>query len=157
MKQKILLIIGLPGSGKSTYIEQHQNVFNDFVICDDYHKSALQKSRAFKDSVYYADVRNALILGKSVVMADIAWCKSERLDMVISGLRGLLKELKINPLLEFLYFENNPEVCKRNAIHRGRKERIDRELEFIDEISKQYRIPNDIVPIKIVNAREGSK
>ncbi len=123
-------------------------MFHNFVVCDDYHKSALQKSRAFNDSIYYNGVRTALLSGKSVVMADIAWCKFERLDIVTKGLQELCKELKINPPIEFLYFENNPEACKRNAVHRGRKERVDREIEFIDKTSNNIAFQTRLFPYK---------
>ncbi len=38
--QKVLFIIGLPGSGKSTYLEERREEFGDALVCDDYYKSA---------------------------------------------------------------------------------------------------------------------
>ena len=74
--QTITIITGLPWSWKSTYILNNK-CFSEAVICDDYHKSSINHSREFNDSVYFPDLKKALIQGKDVVLADIAWCKKE--------------------------------------------------------------------------------
>lgn len=146
--QKITIIIGLPWSWKSTYISNN-SWFSKAIICDDYHKSSMNHSREFNDSIYFSDIKHGLIQKKDLVLADIAWCKKERLEAIINAISSLLDELQTEATIEYLYFENNPSACKANIIHRNRSERVERELEFIDSFSSLYHIPLNAVTIPI--------
>ena len=146
--QTITIITGLPWSWKSTYILNNK-CFSEAVICDDYHKSSINHSREFNDSVYFPDLKKALIQGKDVVLADIAWCKKERLSSLVSGINELLDQLNITANIEYNYFENNPSACKNNILRRNRSERVKRELEFVDNFSVLYSIPLDAKTIPV--------
>lgn len=145
--QRITIIIGLPGSGKTTYIENNPD-FKDTFICDDYHKSgAEQISKEFIGSVYYQDLISALCDGKDVVLSDIAYCKQDRLDETVSALSSELQTLEIEAKIGYVYFENNPQACKKNVMSRNR--RVQRELDYIDKVSQYYCIPPDHIPIPV--------
>lgn len=150
--QIITIIIGLPGSGKTTYIQNNFGDLYNTIICDDYHKSTPSRSHNFIDSLYYSDLNKALSANKNIVLSDIAWCKKDRRDLLLYEIDKLIKELGVNPKIEFIYFENNPTACKNNVIKRGRNDRVERELEFIDIWSKEYFIPknNKVVPVYTV-------
>jgi predicted kinase len=91
--QTINIIIGLPGSGKTTYIKNTFEGFDDVVICDDYHKSSYNRSHEFTDSIYYQDLEQALKNGKNVVISDIAWCRLERKVLLEENIQKILKKL----------------------------------------------------------------
>jgi predicted kinase len=152
--QTITIVIGLPGSGKTTYIKNNSEKFEDAVICDDYDKSTdtHRHSHIFKDSVYYDDLKSALLNGKNVVLADIVWCKAEARENLKNNIEEMLKELKIKVKIAFLYFENNPVACKKNVLKRKRsKEKIDRELKLINEWSPQYIVPSGVLVVPVIN------
>lgn len=149
--QTITIIIGLPGSGKTTYIKNNLSDLSNTMICDDYHKSTPSNSHNFIDSLYYSDLKKALSTNKNIVLSDIAWCKKDRRDLLLSEINRIIDELRIDPQIEFIYFENNPTACKNNVIKRGRNDRVERELGYIDKWSKEYTIPNDCQIISIVN------
>lgn len=152
--QTITIIIGLPGSGKSTYIKNNSEKFKNAVICDDYEKSTdnHKHSHIFRESIYFQDIRNALINGKDVVLSDIAWCRPERLEILKEDIKNILEELGISAKIASVYFENNPEACKINIIKRNRrKEKVEREIRLVDKLSSVYVVPNGINIIKIVN------
>ena len=149
--QTITIIIGLPGSGKTTYIKNNSEKFRNAVICDDYDKStdARKHSHDFKSSIYYQDLKNALLNNKDVVLTDISWCRKEMREALKDNLEKMLKEFKINAQINFIYFENNPEACKKNILKRNREDRTEREIELIDRLSSLYVIPDKFIPILI--------
>jgi len=149
--QNITIIIGLPGSGKTTYIKNNLEKFKDTIICDDYYKSSYNHSHNFEDSIYYQDLRRALEDGKSVILSDIAWCKFERRILLEKNIQNILKDFGIKTEIIFICFENNPEACKKNVLRRSRDGRVERELKFIDEVSVQYVIPQNSIILPIVS------
>ena len=56
--------------------------------------------------------------------------------------------------INFIYFENSLEKCKKNILKRQRKERVEKELEFLERVSKDYKIPEGA---KVVSVFETSK
>ena len=136
--QKILVITGLPGSGKTTYLKEHQTEFGDALICDDYYKSAPGRVVQFNGGAYLKD---ALQKGKNVVIADIVFCEDELRKEMQEGLGALIKGLDIDAEVEYRFFENNPEACIENILHRNRQNRVEEELKFIATHKDSYHIP----------------
>ncbi len=150
--QKVLFIIGLPGSGKSTYLEERREEFGDALVCDDYYKSATVRPRQslqFEGSAYYEDVKNALADGRNIVIADILFCDEKRLQEAREGIMRLLSGLHIEADIEYRFFENNPAACIANILRRNRPERVKKELAFIKEIEARYQIPESASTIPV--------
>lgn len=155
--QKIIFIIGLPGSGKTTYLEKHKDEFSGALVCDDYYTSATvrpRKSLKFEGSAYYEDVREALESGKNVVMADILFCDPEYLEEAQEGLTRLLSELDMKADIEYRFFENDPSACIENILRRSRPERVEKELAYIKETESRYRIPDGAIILPVYRPRE---
>lgn len=138
MKQTIIIIIGLPASGKSTFIEQN---YSDRIVFDDYHK---YDNKSFESSIYYSDFVKTITDGNNVVMSDISYCKEERLNEI----EQKIKEFKSDIEIVKIYFDNKPELCKKNVLCRNR-ETAKIEIDFIDRISPYYKIPQNIIPLEI--------
>lgn len=142
---KITIIIGLPGSGKTTYILQNYENIKKENIFDDYHET----SPEFEGSAYYPKLCNSLKNDEDVIISDIIYCKKEKLDLIVRKINELIKQLGVNAKIECLYFENNPEACKDNVKNRIPPKRIVREISFIDNTTPDYNIPKraKIIPI----------
>lgn len=143
---KITFIIGLPGSGKTTYIKNH---FKNAIVFDDFHKDAKNNSPLFKMSANYLPTIKALIDGKECVIADVEFCRPENLEIATQELKEVATVFNLSIEMDFLFFENAPEKCKTNAIYRGRAHHP-QELAKIDELAKIYCIPSNakIIPIE---------
>ena len=84
-------------------------------------------------------------------MCDIAWCKLERRKMLEKNIQNILEEVSKDVKINFVCFENNPESCKINILKRNREGRVEREIQFIDEVSLNYVIPEnaEIIPVRV--------
>ncbi|CAN5748172.1 hypothetical protein BH11PAT2_BH11PAT2_01380 [soil metagenome] len=152
--QKVIFITGMPGSGKTTYLNNHTAEFSDALICDDYYKSALDADRprkfvGFKGSAYYEDVKEALANGRDVVMADIVFYEDELGREAREGLEALIAELGTRVDIDYRYFENDAEACIANIVRRDRPERVESELKFVTENRDSYRIPKNATVLPV--------
>ena len=150
--QKLIFITGLPGSGKTTYLENHKPEFGDALICDDYYKSAPGRTVEFKGSVYYKDLKEALQEGRNVVIADIVFCEEPLRKEAQDRIEALIKELGLEVELDYRFFANDPESCRANILNRNRSERVATELKFIEEHTNNYHIPTGATVLPVYRA-----
>lgn len=140
---KLLVIVGMPGSGKTTLLEQLVKTKKISNYCDDYEFGPIKRvdpARRLEDERLLAGLQR----GERWAIADTRYCdKRERLKL-IKALQKLVPNLK----LEFLYFENRPDLCERNVtIRKGSLPR--HEINLIYYYTELYDIPDDAKVIKI--------
>ena len=151
MPQTVTFLVGLPGSGKSSFLKQRAE-----VVFDDFHAGAFRDSPAFTASRCYLPLRDALQRGDDCIVADIAFCTVERLQAAHNGVRLLREGLGIDLNIAHLYFANDANACRHNVVHRfSREPRRDylAELRNIDELGKFYHPPTNCMPVQTCCAK----
>jgi predicted kinase len=147
-------IAGLPGSGKSTLIRRLARkvrglVAPDFMLgVDD--DSPIRRSPRITDSPVYTQLISDLRAGKDCIVADIVFCDTlwrVELEQIV---RADVPEVKI----DWMFFENAPLKCARNASKRGRVS-LPRELRLIDYLSRKYITPLGVKPMRVWDGGPG--
>lgn len=133
----LIVIVGLPGSGKSTYIKELKKQHPDSLCYDDYQGDAYGNNSDPRLSKHYGPLVSGLKAGKTVIVSDIRYCLPGELGSFL----GAILSAAPNVNLEFKYFANDPEICRKNVIDRAREERDEKELELIDTLGKFYKVP----------------
>lgn len=130
MKRRVTFIVGLPGSGKTTYIADRMDSFEDSVVLDD-----LNVGNAFKSTKV---LNEAIASGKDIVIADCYLVFRETRARAIEIFKGFEQE--------WIFFENDPAACMENV-----KERADGRAvaSTIMHFTKGYYIPPEVVPFKV--------
>jgi predicted kinase len=135
---KLIFIVGLPGSGKSSYVKKI-NENNTFIVFDDFKDNAILNRREFTFSSSYCKLMDCLRAGKNCIITDIDFCKTssrEEAELIMTG-------WKLGIEIEWVFFENNPEQCVENinkrAIELIRNE--DSAILKAAEYTKEYNIP----------------
>lgn len=125
MKKEIILIIGLPGSGKSYFLENE--IPSTYFKVDD--PNTLKEKYDFKK--VNADL---------IAVADPLLSRKEVLENAIKYFNDIFPEHEIKKV----YFENNLEKCLNNIKHRddGRDIRA-----TLNNLSKIYQPPEDALEI----------
>lgn len=118
---KVRIIVGLPGSGKTYYAEHNPLgiLFDDPAACNR----------------WFQDLKSAVMSGADVTITDVYAIEASSRTLTLSTL------LAWNPRaeVEWVFFANDPEACEANVARRN----DDRDVspEFITEASKHYEIP----------------
>lgn len=125
----VRILIGLPGSGKTTFIknsmEEYNSVFDDILSPDDITR--------------FIEACNEY--GGLVVIADCNLCSPISMGLFENAVDVYIKrEAKI----EKIYFENNPDACRHNALMRN----DGRDVEgSITNLSREYHPPEDSIKV----------
>jgi energy-coupling factor transporter ATP-binding protein EcfA2 len=137
---KLIVIVGLPGSGKSTLIEEMQPLVTGLCV-HDFHANAVGDSSLVDRSRYYHAVIDHIRAGNDCVIADIAFCEPPRRASLCEA---FLREIP-NLVLDWIYFENAPEKCERN-VRRRERQSICNDLRELFRLAPLYRIPYGETP-----------
>lgn len=138
---KISALVGLPCSGKTTLGEKMEEENEDIVYIDDITiKNGLD------------DIEKAVNLWGAIhiVISDVFLCRAKDREYAIKKLKKIAPDYK----LEWIFFENNPEKCLKNADYRNKQGDTRKIKNMIIDMSKQYTIPEGYVPLKIWQEKE---
>jgi len=119
--KKVLFLIGLPGSGKTTYAKKFLKQTKSFLFDDVFLDSQLEELKA----LYNSGVRN-------IVVTSPVLCTKEAQEKCFS----------LFPESDVVYFENNIENCWANIIKRNDKEKIITK-DYLLRLSSKYFIPEN--------------
>lgn len=115
----ILIIIGLAGSGKTTYFNQYLS--KDYKVFDD-----------FISNFFDGEVMGKI--NEEICLIDPRLCDYEMFKKIMIEIEKFIDKSKIKLLL----FENNPEKCLINALTRKKKN----VAKMIEIYSKKYDLKN---------------
>jgi len=140
---KLTVVVGMPGSGKSHYIEKHKSHYPG-TCTQDYMRNSYNNSIHFTDSQHYDKLVLNLRNGNDSIIADIEFCDTWRRVEIEEVIRRDVPGVEI----EWRFFENDPAKCEANAETRARKN-IDEEKKKIRELSRKYIVPPGAIVLRI--------
>ena len=121
--RKIIFVIGLPGSGKTIWAQNYIKEHPEYTLVDD------------------PKLLDQIPREGNLIIVDPMLCRKETLDHAIKLL---------DSDYECIYFENNPENCLWNAHRRQEKEPHKYVDPTIQRLTKIYKIPEGVKPIKVI-------
>ncbi|HSW36866.1 MAG TPA: hypothetical protein VLG37_00685 [Candidatus Saccharimonadales bacterium] len=134
---KLIIVIGLPGSGKSHYLRKLKADKLIWAFYDDYQNKAYGKDPDPRLSRHYGPLLSRLKKGKTMAISDIRYCREPELDWLLKSVLDVLPETE----LELHYFENKPEAAIKNIKQRTNPQAVEVQLKFVQENSPNYIIP----------------
>jgi predicted kinase len=143
-RPRLIVVSGLPGSGKSHYLDALLAAGEADYICHDFHARAVGDSKLVRDSVHLSELLEALRTGKTCAVADVAFCREQRRDAFIEVVKGAIPDV----LIELRCFRNDPTACLANAKRRNR-DSLERERNLIEKYSRAYEIPSSAAVLEV--------
>jgi hypothetical protein len=145
---EVLILVGLPGCGKTTYVEElRREGWDDF---DDFKSRALDNSSEFRRSSRFEALAASLQAGHRCVVADIDFCCANSREEACNVLISLSPSLTIR----WCFFASDVGTCEKNVRRRDRAGSLDSDLAMLRKYSAVYRIPDgaEIRPVFCGNA-----
>lgn len=135
---KITLLVGLPGSGKSTL----GNILakeSDSYFLDDISNQTSDINLFFAD--FFQTHQNI----QHLIVSDVYFCYEKTLKKA----QDILNNHFPNAIIDVIYFENSYQKCLNNINYRISLGDDRKVLEFLFHTSKIYNIPSHIQPVSI--------
>lgn len=137
-KVDIIFIVGLPGSGKSTLIQNEYAEETVFAVFDDVKGNAVLDCGNFTYSQHYPDIIIEMKDGsKNIVISDISFCEYEKFNQARQILNWWITKYHCDYKMKSVIFKNKPEKCIRN-ITRGSNRNNQKRIEMVKAFSKNF-------------------
>jgi predicted kinase len=142
---RLLVVVGLPGAGKSWLIDNRLRQTITGLCIHDFHGDAINNSSAVKNSRHYVPLVKSLRAGRDCIIADIEFCRPTRRDAAVDTLRREFPSL----IIEYHCVRNQPDRCIRNIIARGRQSESE-ERRKVGDLSREYVLPMGAIEYDVV-------
>lgn len=139
----LTVVVGLPGAGKSSYMQKHKLACPG-VYAEDYMAGSRDDSSHLRDSRHHEALVHNLNDGKDCMLADIELCRREKQQ----ELEAIIREHAPGTCIRWVVFRNDAAACKRNALRRARSG-VQEELTKIDRLSRIYYTPANTQPVPV--------
>jgi len=118
MTNELILVVGLPGSGKTHLLKHEFSDSTKFIIFDDVKKDSVFDCSDFTYSQYYPDIINEMKSSrKHIIIPDIDFCNYQSYKRIKAILAWWINEKKFKYSIKPVVFENAPDKC-RNLIEK---------------------------------------
>jgi len=144
----ITFVVGLPGSGKSTWIER-QAQGTDALVIHDFKAGSHNDDPAFQSSRHLPELKAAVESGRNSFIADIDFCRSASRMEADLFLTKAFPGVKV----KWMFFEKNVAACQAN-VRRDIDRRVHARLAKIAEFEPQYQIPQGATVVPVWNPQE---
>jgi predicted kinase len=139
----LILLGGLPGSGKSKYLERLET--EGWTVFDDFQKRAINNVALFRMSRHYSELVQALREGRPSVVADVRLVTAEYRDDAERTLRADLSGLAI----ELRLFELDQAQCAENIKNSPDPRDVPNRLRILGEFAPQHSMPQGAVRLPV--------
>ncbi len=129
----LTVIVGLPASGKSHFLDERRSSQNDPIVAHDF--LAQSVTGLCRDALKFTDIALAINNGTNCIIADIAFCYALKRQ----ELEGEMTRRCPGVNVRYIYFENSPTRCIVNARYANRHDTL-RRIALIEELSSGYEI-----------------
>lgn len=142
MGKTVLLLAGLPGCGKTTYLHKLQS--DGWLVFDDFKAGSVADSPEFHKSRHFSALLESLRDGARCVVADIDFCRTESRAEAEHALRTEVPGVEIG----WRYFSHDERACEANIKRRSR-DSLEADLMALRRYSRLYSIPigADVRPV----------
>ncbi|HET6573484.1 MAG TPA: hypothetical protein VFG68_07775 [Fimbriiglobus sp.] len=144
MAGRVILIVGFPGSGKTTYGVALKFRLGAKEYTDDYHKGAIGGNGAFDHGRDYQALIAGLQRGETWLASDREWCLPLKRRSVESAIRTALPDVTI----EWHFLSTSSDDCRRGIIERARPS-VNEELRKLEELAKYHHIPHGSTIVEV--------
>jgi hypothetical protein len=139
---QLILLGGLPGSGKSFYISALvERGWREF---DDFQTNAPSNSVDFRDSRQFPALVAALGQGDRCVVGDIRLIHQPYRESAQLALGSAIGPISS----QFQVYENQPALCSRN-VERDLDRRLEDRLKAISHWTHHHSVPSDAVLLRV--------
>lgn len=150
-KCHVMIVVGLPGSGKTSFLKDTFGERYSTNCFDDFHSEACRDNSAFEYSRCFGALMQRMQAGEKCAISDVAFCEAERLKAAKVGLEKIAHNFGLQLEIEEVNFANDPNACRHNVIHRFGSEGVQNyieELRMIDRFSNVYKCRDGSMPVK---------
>lgn len=141
------IVVGLPGSGKTTYLRNRLAHGAIEVFFDDYQMGAPEDDKSNPAaSPNYAALEDSLEHQKRVAITDIRYCDGEEFTIVDNFFADRFPGMPIM----YVYFANDPKACRHNVLLRNQAstQKLQTDLAAIERFGPLYHPPqNQMIPV----------
>ena len=144
------ILVGMPGSGKTTLMDQIVSANPALYHIDDYFKDSPNAGEGFRGGRCYLELHDQLRAGVDCVISDIEWFRERKRMQIAEHLRQDLGQTFAGVKLDWRFFANDFENCVHNVIHRPNPTGLRIiQVKKILELTKEYRLPSGTVTVPI--------